>query len=569
MMSTRSHASAISSRLAVTVRRGGVVLAAVFALALLPVGSPVARAADPSADIPGVPLPGVIVSGHLGGSIYDVVYRIDVPAGDVVIAGLTGSAGTDFDLYLFNSSATTVVNNVGVVASSTGPTSTEHLSYPVREASRYYIDLNGATNVEGTYTLTLQIVPDPTPPIASVALAGGRSAVNDPTVVVDVQAYDDLSGVALMAFSQNGTTWTDWRPLAFHTTWTFPSGDGLKTLWVKVRNGVGLESFPASATVRLDTVAPAVVSAVPVAGSRVSGLRPTFEVRFDKEIDPISWGQLGLIVQSSTGVLVDGAYTMDPAHRIGRFVPNADLIPGSGYVVTVGLVADVAGNVVAPTGSWVVTAVTPTGLSLQASPAVVTGSSSGSGSGSGSGSVLSAAFAGPDSDPVLSLLARPAGATAFTLVDRAQPGPDGVAQFTVRPTSNTTYRVAYDGSPTFAAASADTQVLVRRGIRLAALGTTSGVSSGTSRVGRPLTLQAAIDPAAAGVSVSFRLYRYDVVRRAWAYAGSRGRGTSADGRASYVWTPASAGVYRWRAMVSSTAAFANNMTAPLGWTVGR
>ena len=385
--------------------------------------------------------------------------------------------------------------------------------------------------------------------------------MNNPTVVVDVQAYDDLSGVALMAFSQNGTTWTDWRPLAFHTTWTFPSGDGLKTLWVKVRNGVGLESFPASATVRLDTVAPAVVSAVPVAGSRVSGLRPTFEVRFDKEMDPISWGQLGLIVQSSTGVLVDGAYTMDPAHRIGRFVPNADLIPGSGYVVTVGLVADVAGNVVAPTGSWVVTAVMPTRLSLQASPAVVTGS--------GSGSVLSAAFAGPDSDPVLSLLEQPSGATAFTLVDRAQPGSDGVARFEVQPASNTTYRVAYDGSPTVAAASADVRVLVRRGIRLAVLGTTSGVSSGTSRVGRPVTLQAAIDPAAAGVSVSFRLYRYDPVRRTYRYAGSWGRGTSADGRASYVWTPASTGTYYWRAMVASTVEFANNMTAPLRWTVGR
>ena len=557
MMSTRSHGLPINSRLSVAGRRGAVALAAALALALLPVGSPAARASSPTSDIPGVPLPGVIVTNHLGGAIYDVVYSIDVPAGNVVIAGLTGSPGTDFDLYLFDSSATTVVNNVGVVASSTGPTSTEHLSYPVREAGRYYIDLNGATNVEGTFTLTVQIVPDPTPPIASVVLAGGRSVVNAPTVAVDVQAYDDLSGVPQMAFSANGTTWTSWQPLAFHTTWTFPNGDGLKTLWAKVRNGVGLESLPASATVRLDTVAPAVVSAVPVAGSRVSGLRPTFEVRFDKEVDPASWVRLGLIVQSATGVLVDGAYTMDPGHRIGRFVPSADLTPGVGYVVTVGLVADLAGNVVAPTGSWVVTAVLPTGLSLRASPVVVAGM--------GSGSVLSAVFTGPDSDPVLSLLAQLAGATAFTLVDRAQPGPDGVARFAVQPTSSTVYRVAYDGSPTIAAASADVRVLVRRGIRLAALGTTLGAS----RVGRSVTLQASIDPAAAGVSVSFRLYRYDPVRRTYRYAGSWGRGTSAEGRASYVWTPVSAGVYRWRAVVSSTVAFANNLTAPLGWTVGR
>ena len=84
-----------------------------------------------------------------------------------------------------------------------------------------------------------------------------------------------------------------------------------------------------------------------------------------------------------------------------------------------------------------------------------------------------------------------------------------------------------------------------------------------------MTLQATIDPAAAGVSVSFRLYRYDPVRRAYRYAGSWGRGTSTAGRASYVWAPVSTGVYYWRAMVFSTVAFANNTTAPLRWTVAR
>jgi len=84
--------------------------------------SPAGVAADSSSDIPGVPLtPGVVV-GPLGGNIYDVVYSLDVAPGAVVLASLTGSSGTDFDLYLFDSSATTVVTNQGVVARSTGPT---------------------------------------------------------------------------------------------------------------------------------------------------------------------------------------------------------------------------------------------------------------------------------------------------------------------------------------------------------------------------------------------------------------------------------------------------------------
>src|SRR3977135_1723490 len=65
--------------------------------------APTARAADPSADIPGVGLPGPGVAGRLGGAIYDVVYRLTVAPGFVIVASLTGDAGTDFDLYLFDS----------------------------------------------------------------------------------------------------------------------------------------------------------------------------------------------------------------------------------------------------------------------------------------------------------------------------------------------------------------------------------------------------------------------------------------------------------------------------------
>lgn len=557
MMSTRFHGSVTSRRLAVAVRRGGVVLAAVLTLAFLPVGSPVARATDPTADIPGVPLPGTVVSSQLGGSIYDVVYSIDVPAGDVVIAGLTGSGGTDFDLYLFNSSATTVVNNVGVVASSTGPTSTESLSYPVRATGRYYIDLNGATNVQGTFILTVQVVPDPTPPIAGIVLNGGRPAAASATVSVDLQAYDDLSGVPDMAFSEDGAIWTDWRLLAFHTSWTFAGADGARRLWVKVRNGVGLESAPASATVTLDTVPPTILAVDPVAGSRVGGLRPTFRVSFNEQIDPASWTPYGLVVQSSaTGTLVNGVYGLDATHRIGTFVPSSDLAAGVGYVVTVGPVTDLAGNAVTGTSSWAVTPLLPASVTVRAMPTVVA---------LGGAAVLSGRFIGPDTNPTLSFLERPAGAASFAPVDGAGSAYGSSVTFTVRPVSNTTYRLAYPGSSTIADASAEIRVLVRRGIRLTVLGTTSG----GSRVGRRVTLQATIDPAAAGVSVSFQLYRYDPIRRTYRYAGSWGRGTSTGGRASYVWTPVSTGVYRWRAMAFSTAAFANNTTTPLGWTVGR
>jgi hypothetical protein len=88
------------------------------ALVALIVGSgllaaPPTVAADQSSDIPGIPLPSPVVSGQLGGPVFDVVYRLDVPAGYVIVAGLGGTTGTDFDLFLFDSSATSVASNIG------------------------------------------------------------------------------------------------------------------------------------------------------------------------------------------------------------------------------------------------------------------------------------------------------------------------------------------------------------------------------------------------------------------------------------------------------------------------
>src|SRR5450759_4682062 len=78
-------------------------------------------AADQASDIPGTALPGTVTSGILGGAIYDVVYRVTVPAGHVLLVSMTGDPGTDFDLYLFDSSATSIYAKppVGLVAKST------------------------------------------------------------------------------------------------------------------------------------------------------------------------------------------------------------------------------------------------------------------------------------------------------------------------------------------------------------------------------------------------------------------------------------------------------------------
>lgn len=538
------------------IRRAWIIaLANLIIVSALPwLGASVTAAAEPSADIPGIELPGPLAAGRLGGDVYDVVYRVSVPAGHVIVASLTGATGTDFDLYLFDQSATTVLSTVGLLTKSTGPTSTEFISWPSRAAGLYYIDLNGATDVEGDFRLTVQTLPDPTPPLASLALASGRTSTRELTVPVAVGGTDDLSGIAEMAFSVDGRTFEEWQPYQASTTYTFLPGDGARHLWVKVRNGVGLESLPVSDSVVIDTVGPTVVTVDPAPGTSVAGLRPPITVTFNEPIDPASWADLGLIVQSASGSLVPGTYSYSAPTRRGTFVPSITLQPGASYAVNVGDVRDVSGNAVLPLVSWSITPLRPTELRATASQGAIA---------LGGSSRISIEFTGPEPTTIEMASSNAQGGfdvvSDFDLVD-------GELSLLVAPARNTTYRFRYAGAFGIAASQVDVRVLVRRSIVLA--GRNSGVVA-RARIGSTVRLIAATTPANAGVPISFKRYRFDPVRRTWVYAGSFGRKTDAAGRAVLNWAPDGVGSFYWRAAVASTADYANNTSPVYRWSISR
>jgi hypothetical protein len=534
-----------------------ILAAIVFGAGLTPAGTPsLVAAAEPSADIPGVPFPGAVAAGRLGGSIYDVVYRISVPAGYVMLASLTGAATTDFDMYLFDATATTVLSLAGQLTKSIGPTSSESIAWPSRLGGTYYIDLNGATNLEGDYRLTVQAVPDPSPPTVSMVLAGGRGSTNLLAVPVTLTAGDDLSGVAEMAFSLDGVTYTSFEPFQPTTTWTFEPGGGSMTLWAKVKNGIGTDSIPAIATVAIDTTAPSATAMVPAPGSSVVGLRPLFSVAFDEPMDPATWTDLGLIVQSASGALIPGSFAYDTARRTGTFVPASALQPGATYAVNLGDVTDIAGNPVLPTGSWTITPMAPTALEKVTGPPVVA---------RGVSTRLDLALTGAPAPAVVEVSQR-SSATADFVPLTIMEAVNGLVSLAVTPALNTTYRFRYPGAFGVAPAQLDVPVLVRRSVAL--VGRSSSVIA-RARVGSSVKLTAAVGPAAAGVSVSFRVYRFDNARRVWVYAGSRGRNTDAAGRATTTWVPPSAGSWYWRAVVASTADFANNTSPVYRWSISR
>ena len=512
--------------------RASAALALAAALAVAGFAVP-AAAADSLSDIPGVPLsPGVVV-GPLGGNTYDVVYRLDVAPGSVILASLTGSSGTDFDLYLFDASATTVVTNQGVVARSTGPTSTESLSYATPVGGRFYIDLNSATAAVGTYTLVVQEIRD-RPPVAALELGAGRSRTNSTTVPVSLTASGSLSGPAQMTFSGDGATWQPWQPYQAVTSWTFAGGDGTKTLWAKVQNAAGVASAPVQGNIILDTQQPTVTAIEPQIGAGLVGLRPTVTVTFSKAIDPASWTQFGLIVQTPDGVLVPGSFSA-PAPNVGTFQPSVDLLTGSAYVLTVGAVRDVAGNLVVPVGSWVATDHRAPDITLRATPTLVD---------RGAIVLLAGRLTAPTGVTPLSLEASPVGAPEAVSLGVVPVAADGSFSTRVTPSSSTEYLVRVPAAGEFGAGSASALVSVRRGVFLN--WSSSVVNAG--RVGTRLSIVATVSPATAGVGVEFRLERWSAGSRSWRPVGTLTRRSDATGRTSISWAPSGSALYRWRAV---------------------
>ena len=526
-----------------------------LALALAGIGSFAPSAlAGPESNIPGIPLPGSVATGKLGGPIVDVVYQIDLPPQRVLVLSLTGSAGTDFDIYLFDSSATSVYANplVGLVAKSTGPTSTETVRYSTVSGGRFYIDLSSG-DVEGDYRLSVAFGRDITAPQVSPTIDGGAPATNNLDASVSVVATDDLSGVADMQLSRDGTTWGPWTPWQPTTRWELADEDGIQSVWVRVSDHQGNISAPEKASILVDRVPPGVLTRNPPPNGVVAAPRPTLSVQFSEPIRVADWQNLGLILQDAAGTVIYGSYSWDAPTDIGMFTPSSDLLPGATYVVSLGTIRDLAGNPLPPLGSWVVIARLAPTITLTATPRSTLPSTSVQLSGSVNGS-----FFGP-----------------FTLQQLAENGswtdlepllPDAHGGFFSKQAvrENTTFRVAYGGDESSAAtASAGARILVRRSVTLA--GPTASVLRSAGVAAR-VSVTALVGPSSPDVPMTMTLYRFDVGHRIYRSIATITR-TSIGGKAVFAWRGTSPGTYAIRATTSSSARFAAGVSPLYRWLV--
>ncbi|NLN75593.1 MAG: DNRLRE domain-containing protein [Armatimonadetes bacterium] len=96
------------------------------------------------------------------------------------------------------------------------------------------------------------------PKNCSIKINGGATHTKSATVTLTLAATDPLSGMSQMQFSTNGTSYSTAEAYATSKSYTLPSGDGSKTVYVKFKDKVGNWSAAVSSSIILDTVAPTI-----------------------------------------------------------------------------------------------------------------------------------------------------------------------------------------------------------------------------------------------------------------------------------------------------------------------
>jgi subtilisin family serine protease len=98
---------------------------------------------------------------------------------------------------------------------------------------------------------------DAVSPRGSILVNSDAHSTSSRSVTLDLSAWDPDSTVADMRFSTDGTTFGSWQAWSTTHAFTLPEGDGVKTVWLEVRDGEGnVSKKPASDTIIHDTTPP-------------------------------------------------------------------------------------------------------------------------------------------------------------------------------------------------------------------------------------------------------------------------------------------------------------------------
>ena len=123
----------------------------------------------------------------------------------------------------------------------------------------YHISISGAEGLFGNRMApdtSEPFVLDTVAPSGSLSIDDGAVYVNTTSIILTTFAADTTSGVAQMQLSNDGVSYASWESYASTKSWTLPSGDEFKTVYVKYKDHADNVSTPYTDTITLDTTTP-------------------------------------------------------------------------------------------------------------------------------------------------------------------------------------------------------------------------------------------------------------------------------------------------------------------------
>jgi hypothetical protein len=226
----------------------------------------------------------------------------------------------------------------------------------------YSVALAGVTNGDHTYTArtvdayanasadssVVKVTVDTVAPSGTERINNNNSRTNRTAVALTLAATDAApsSGVTQMRFSNDGTTFSAFRPYATTASWTLTAANGTKTVWAQFADRAGKVSATVADSIVLDTVKPMVSRTVP--GSKATGVKVGANIRafLSEAMLPgsITRHRVFLTKAGSTHRIRATVAYRARTHKI-IINPRHDLAQDTTYKVTITTsVKDLAGN---------------------------------------------------------------------------------------------------------------------------------------------------------------------------------------------------------------------------------
>ena len=103
-----------------------------------------------------------------------------------------------------------------------------------------------------------------------------------------------------MRFSNDGSTWSGWESYTTSKSWVLSAGDGVKTVYVQFKDGLGNGSGDFTDTITLDTAPPPTVTiwtAVEIGWDSHTNRR--YQVQWTYSLQSSNWFNLGSVVEGN------------------------------------------------------------------------------------------------------------------------------------------------------------------------------------------------------------------------------------------------------------------------------